>query len=135
VKILIVDDARWQRLQLTKVLVSAGHDVVEASNGREALRALEAGVAPEVIVCDLLMPELDGFGFLAELRERGGAVPVVIASADIQRTSRARCEMLGASGFVAKPYTAEMILAAVGAAVAVGVETGAAVGSSSVLAC
>jgi CheY-like chemotaxis protein len=111
VKILIIDDARWQRSQLTKILSGAGHEVIQAANGREGIERLSD--APSAIVCDLLMPELDGFGVLEELRQRGSSVPVVIASADIQKTSRARCAELGARQFVSKPYTAETILHAI----------------------
>jgi len=114
-KILIIDDARWQRSLLTKILSAAGHDVIQATNGREGIERLVD--EPTAIVCDLLMPELDGFGFLEELRQRGSRVPVVIASADIQRTSRARCAELGARQFIAKPYTAEVLLHAITQAV------------------
>lgn len=107
-KILIVDDARWQRSNLTKILKGAGHEVIEAANGLEALARLADG--PHVVVCDLLMPELDGFGFLERLKERDEQVPVVIASADIQETSRARCRELGARAFVPKPYRGADIL-------------------------
>lgn len=110
-KILIIDDARWQRSQLTKILSGAGHEVIQAANGREGIDKL--GDEPTAIVCDLLMPELDGFGVLEELRQRGSRVPVVIASADIQKTSRERCAELGARQFVSKPYTAETILHAI----------------------
>jgi CheY-like chemotaxis protein len=111
VKILIIDDARWQRSQLTRILSGAGHEVIQAANGREGLEKLSD--EPTAIVCDLLMPELDGFGVLEELRQRGSSIPVVIASADIQKTSRARCAELGARQFVSKPYTAETILHAI----------------------
>ena len=110
-KILIIDDARWQRSLLTKILSAAGHDVIQATNGREGIERLVD--EPTAIVCDLLMPELDGFGFLEKLRQLGSRVPVVIASADIQRTSRARCAELGARQFISKPYTPEVLLHAI----------------------
>lgn len=116
-KILIIDDARWQRSQLTRVLSAAGHEVIQACDGSEGLLRLEQE-GPSAVVCDLLMPTLDGFGFLTELKARGCAVPVVIASADIQRTSRERCHELGARRFVNKPYTPEEILEAIAQAVA-----------------
>lgn len=107
-KILIVDDARWQRQNLTRMLSAAGHEVIQATNGREALEKLAE--SPAVVVCDLLMPELDGFGFLERLQGREERPPVVIASADIQRTSRERCTALGAAAFLAKPYQPTDIL-------------------------
>ncbi len=114
-KILIIDDARWQRSQLTRLLREAGHEVVVACDGLEGLERLDEGTS--AVVCDLLMPNLDGFGFLEELRARGSAVPVVIASADIQRTSRERCEALGARRFVSKPYKPADLLQALTEAV------------------
>jgi CheY-like chemotaxis protein len=115
-KVLIIDDARWQRKQLAKMLSAGGHQVIEAANGIEGLALL--GENPDAIVCDLLMPVLDGFGFLEALRERGCLVPVIIVSADIQRTSRARCAELGACQFVPKPCSAEELLEAVSTAAA-----------------
>lgn len=116
-KILVVDDSSWQRSMLKKVLGGAGHSVVDAANGNDALAKVEAE-SPEVIVCDLLMPELDGFGFLALLQERRSTVPVVIASADIQKSSQDKCRELGAFGFVGKPYAPEQLLDIVAAAAA-----------------
>jgi twitching motility two-component system response regulator PilH len=115
-KILIVDDARWQRAHLHLILTSAGHEVIQAADGAEGLDRLED--APDAVICDLLMPNLDGFGFLAGARQRGVTIPIVIASADVQRTSRERCMELGARAFVAKPYQARDILDAVGTAMA-----------------
>lgn len=111
-KVLIVDDARWQRSNLTKILSAAGHEVVQAADGSEALERV-AAEHPQVVVCDLLMPRLDGFGFLEQMRVRQCDVPVVIASADIQETSRLRCQELGARAFVPKPYQPAEILAAI----------------------
>jgi len=108
-KILIIDDARWQRSNLTKILLGAGHEVLQATNGHEALALLDE--RPEAVVCDLLMPELDGFGFLEAVRQRSSRPPIVIASADIQQSSRDRCVALGAADFLPKPYKAADILA------------------------
>ena len=115
-KILIVDDARWQRAHLVQILTSAGHEVIQAADGTEGLARLAE--QPDAVICDLLRPNLDGFGFLAGARERGVTVPIVIASADVQRTSRQRCMDLGARTFVAKPYQARDILDAVEMAMA-----------------
>jgi CheY-like chemotaxis protein len=116
VKILIIDDAAFQRAQLSRLLREAGHEVIEAANGQEGFERLTE--TPEVIVCDLLMPGIDGFGFLEGLRLRRSSVPVVIASANIQRTARIRCTELGARRFVPKPYGADRILRAIAEAVA-----------------
>lgn len=103
-RVLIVDDARWQRSHLQRLLTGLGHDVLQATNGAEGLDMLSN--APDLVVCDLLMPVCDGFQFLEAVRERGIAVPIIVASADIQRTSRERCLELGAKTFLSKPYGA-----------------------------
>ena len=113
---LVVDDARWQRLNLAKILKAAGHEVIEAADGAEALTRL-ATDRPEAVVCDLQMPNLDGFGFLAEAQTRDVHVPIVVASADIQESSRLRCKQLGAVAFVAKPFQAADILEALAEAI------------------
>ena len=110
-KVLIIDDSLWQRKLLATILGAAGHDVIEASNGEEGVSRLAE--QPSVIICDLLMPGMDGFDVLGALRHRGTPIPIVIASADIQRTTRKKCEELGARAFVAKPYGAGAILQAI----------------------
>lgn len=114
-KILIVDDSTVQRMILTRILVGGGHSVSGAPDGLSAIEKLHE--KPDVIVCDLLMPGLDGDGLLGVLAKRDSLIPVVIASADIHPSTRDKCRALGASAFVAKPYSDREILAAVSKAV------------------
>ncbi len=101
-KVLVVDDSLFTRLNICKMLEEAGHETLEAGNGREGLEKAISG-KPDVILSDLLMPELDGIGFLNALREHGIGLPVIILSADIQETKRQQCLSLGSAGFIAKP--------------------------------
>jgi CheY-like chemotaxis protein len=80
--IMVVDDDGAMREILRQMLSQAGWRVVEATNGRDALVRLEEGV-PDLILLDLMMPELDGFGFIEALRERPEwhSVPVVVLTA------------------------------------------------------
>ena len=110
-KVLVVDDSIVQRMILKKILEGGGHSVIEASDGHSALELL--GESPDVIVCDILMPGLDGYGLLELLSLRGSAIPVVIASADIASTTQAKCIELGAFGFVQKPYRSDELRAVV----------------------
>ncbi len=114
-KVLVIDDSAWQRAMLKRILNEAGHSVIDAPNGRAGLERLAE--LPEAVVCDLLMPVLDGFDFLSRLRETGSKIPVVIASADIQSSTRARCDELGANDFLAKPYTPEQLISALTTAI------------------
>jgi CheY-like chemotaxis protein len=82
--ILVVDDDLDIREGLTDVLVDHGYEVMTAGNGREALRLLRgAAVRPSVVLLDLMMPVMDGYGFLAERRNDAAlkAIPVAIITA------------------------------------------------------
>ncbi len=90
--VLVVDDDADVRQLLRRMLESDGHAVVEAENGRAALGALRAG-RPAVILLDLMMPEMDGFEFVAELRrdEAWRSIPVVVITAkDLSHDDRDR---------------------------------------------
>jgi CheY-like chemotaxis protein len=84
------------------MLKEAGHETVEAANGREGLE-LACALRPDCILSDLLMPEMDGIGLLTALNERNLRLPVIVLTADIQETKRRQCLALGAAAFIAKP--------------------------------
>lgn len=117
--ILVVDDARFSRKAVMAALAETGCEFVQAANGREALEQLDS-VDPDIVVTDLLMPEMDGIEFLGEVRSRGDQRPVFVVSADIQDSSRTECERLGATGFLNKPFRASELVDAVNAALSVG---------------
>ena len=96
--ILVVDDEPAVRELIEAVLEDDGHDVRGAGDGLEALAEV-ARNPPDLIVCDLLMPRLDGRSLVARLREAGSGVPVVIVSAVPGRAAG-----LAVSGVVAKPF-------------------------------
>lgn len=102
-KILVIDDSKFSRKIAAVALRRGGHEVIEAEDGQEGLNAVETS-DPDCVVCDLLMPHLDGIGFLERLRGGGSSLSVIIASADVQASSRVRCEELGISAFLNKPY-------------------------------
>jgi CheY-like chemotaxis protein len=110
--ILVVDDSKFSRGRVLAALAHQGYTLHEAVDGRDALEKLDS-VAPELIISDLLMPNLDGFGLLRGLREQGRAIPVIIVSADIQATSRSLCKELGAADFLNKPFQPEQLQQAV----------------------
>ena len=100
--ILIVDDAKLQRLNLVRILGGLGHTVDEADHGQTALDRI-AGRRPDLVISDLLMPVMDGFALAEALRERHPGLPLVVCSADIQASSRERVDALGALAFLNKP--------------------------------
>jgi signal transduction histidine kinase len=101
-KILLVDDNTDDRTMLRRVLEAHGHGVVEAVNGQEGLRMASAH-SPDLIISDVLMPVMDGFQFLRNLRELS-SVPFVFYSAiyDGNRDKQLAAS-LGANGYLVKP--------------------------------
>ena len=120
-KILLIDDSRLSRSMAQEAFTSTGHDIAEADDGQNGLIAY-ADYQPDCIVLDLLMPNMDGPEFLRQLRASGSTTPVIVVSADIQDTSRALCEELGANGFLNKPIKADVLVACVDAAITLHLE-------------
>jgi DNA-binding response OmpR family regulator len=106
--VLIVDDDASLRRMLRLTLLDGGFDVRLAENGRAALEAI-AEQAPDAVVLDLEMPEMDGRTLIRELRERGIDVPVLIVSA---YGARAAGRELGAPA-MDKPFNPDELLTAV----------------------
>lgn len=107
--ILVTDDSPFQRKIITSVLAEEGYDLIEASNGKEALIITEKK-KPDLILLDLLMPDMDGFKFMEAARENNIDIPVVVLTSDIQDTTKEICLKLGAAGFVNKPVEKENLL-------------------------
>jgi two-component system, chemotaxis family, chemotaxis protein CheY len=118
-KILIVDDSALSRRTLRRILEAADYDVVEAEDGMTALEVyfLEK---PTVVLLDLVMKGMYGLDVLVKLREMDPKALVVIASADIQSSTRKLVDDAGALGFINKPFVSEQVLRAVEAALAEG---------------
>jgi CheY-like chemotaxis protein len=87
-------------------LEPCGYTLVEAVDGQAALNTA-AVCAPDVIVTDLLMPNLDGFGLLRELRSRGSQTPVIVLSAEFDDRTQELCRELGVAAFVSKPFQSQ----------------------------
>ena len=102
--LLVVDDDPDIRLLLRLALSAEGHHIVEAADGHQALQAL-VGVAPDLVVLDLMMPVLDGWGFLDAL-DLATAPPVVVITAFASEGDRHVTELLerGALDVIAKPF-------------------------------
>jgi two-component system, chemotaxis family, chemotaxis protein CheY len=118
-KILIVDDSALSRRTLRRILEPAGYEVVEANDGMTALEVyfLEK---PKLVLLDLVMKGMYGLDVLVKLREMDSKALVVVASADIQSSTRKLVDEAGAIAFINKPFVSEQVLAAVEAALAEG---------------
>lgn len=108
--VLAIDDDPDFREGLTDVLDEFGYCVRTASNGREALEALRAEPAPDVILLDLRMPEMDGRQFreLQARDERLSAIPLVVVSGS--REVGEEAESLGADAVLEKPFGVDQLL-------------------------
>lgn len=112
-RILVVDDAAFMRRMVIDVLESGGHEVVgEAGNGNEALERFRA-LAPDVTTLDITMPEKDGLTALREIMAADPGARVVMCSALSQESKVLEAVRAGARDFIAKPFQAQRVLAAV----------------------
>lgn len=118
-RILLIDDDRSVRTILRLTLVHFGHAVTEAANGREGLALfVDTGSgAHDLVITDIVMPEHDGLEFLIELRKRRNVTKVIamsgggrMSAADYLHNAR----LLGANRVLAKPFSNEVLLAAIG---------------------
>ena len=115
-RILVVDDNRLNRIKLARNLEQQGHVVSLAENGVEALEKL--GEDPfDLILLDILMPEMDGFQVLERMNEDSElrAIPVIVISAVEEMDSVIRCIEMGAEDHLPKPYDPVLLNARIGA--------------------
>lgn len=119
--ILIVDDSSFQRGVIRSLVHKAGHETEEAVNGRAGLEKIAAS-KPDIILTDLLMPEMGGLELLEVLREQGTVIPVIILTANIQVSVRRQCLELGAVAVINKPVVQEELLPALDKALGGGIE-------------
>jgi len=118
-KILIVDDSALSRRTLRRIVESAGYEAVEADDGMTALEVyfLEK---PSLVLLDLVMKGMYGLDVLVKLREMDPNALVVVASADIQSSTRKMVDEAGALAFINKPFISEQVIAVVEKALAEG---------------
>ena len=110
-KVLIVDDSSMSRRMLRRIVESAGYEVIEASEGAAGLEQyfLEK---PDLVFLDLTMKDMYGLDVLVKLRELDPLARVIIASADIQDSTREMVAAAGANAFINKPLSPEKVLRA-----------------------
>ncbi|AWM35596.1 Chemotaxis protein CheY [Gemmata obscuriglobus] len=114
-KILVVDDSALSRRVSRRILEGAGHSVADVPDGLAALEryALDK---PDLVLLDVTMTEMNGLEVLRQLRVMDPGAVVVMATADVQTSTRELADAGGASGFVPKPLAADAVLRAVAAA-------------------
>jgi DNA-binding SARP family transcriptional activator/CheY-like chemotaxis protein len=116
-RVLVVDDSGVNRRLLVRALTELGHDVRAAEHGRRALEMLRedehGGQGFDVVLLDLLMPVMDGYSALAEIKadDRLNHLPVIMVSAVHELESVVRCIDLGATDYLPKPFSAAVLRA------------------------
>ncbi len=110
--ILVVDDSVNVRRLLALTLEKQGYRVTQAKDGLDALEKLDAGLTINAIVCDIEMPRLDGYGFLAKLRshERCSHIPITMLTSRTGEKHRQLAMKLGANAYFSKPYREQLLL-------------------------
>ena len=103
--VLTVDDSRTMREMLMLALREAGFQVLQAEDGINGLEVLQAKQA-DVIITDINMPRLDGFGFIEHVRrnEAHRAVPILVLTTESDAEKKQRARSAGATGWIVKPF-------------------------------
>jgi two-component system OmpR family response regulator len=109
-RLLVVDDEPSIRELLTASLRFAGFEVFAAADGNEALRLAEQH-RPDLVVLDVMLPDLDGFSVTRRLRERGRDMPVLFLTARDETTDKVQGLTVGGDDYVTKPFSLEEVVA------------------------
>lgn len=114
ITILTVDDSRTMRDMLMMSLKSAGFDVIQAVDGVHGLEVLAAN-SPQVIITDINMPRLDGFGFIEGVRkdEKYRGVPILVLTTESDASKKDRARQAGATGWIVKPFSPTKLIDAI----------------------
>ena len=112
--ILTVDDTASMRQMISFTLHSVGHEVIQASDGQEALKVIE-GKKVDLVIADLNMPNMDGITLLKSLRALADYkfTPILMLTTESQEAKRQQGKIAGATGWIVKPFNPEQLLTVV----------------------
>jgi PAS domain S-box-containing protein len=121
-RVLFADDNADMRRYVRQILLPGGYEVEAVANGAAALAALTNGAPPDLVLCDVMMPELDGFGLLAAVRANPDlkGLPVIMLSARAGEEARIEGLAAGADDYLVKPFSARELKAHIDGAVGLG---------------
>ena len=108
ISIMVIDDEMYMRRLIKRMLDGSEFTVLEMATGTEALKALnEAGSLPDVITCDIAMPDMDGFEILQKIKQNPALadIPVVMLTAMGQLDEAKKAKDMGASDYITKPFS------------------------------
>lgn len=122
-RILVIEDDTGLRARLVKILEFEGHDTLAAADGREGI-ATARRERPDLVICDLMMPGINGFGTCRALRDdpRTRSIPILVLTALGSDSDRERLHSLGAAAYLTKPFRTQALLAALNLCLAAGTQ-------------
>jgi CheY-like chemotaxis protein len=111
-KVLVVDDDARNIFALTTVLENQEMEVLSATNGRQAIGIVESTPDLSVVLMDIMMPEMDGYETMREIRKdpRLRTLPILALTAKAMKGDREKCLQAGASDYIAKPVNTEQLI-------------------------
>jgi two-component system chemotaxis response regulator CheY len=112
-KILIVDDSKTIRQQVSFTLTKGGYEVVEAEDGKDGLSKLSGNPDIAMVISDVNMPNMDGLQMVEAIKATGNKVPVVMLTTEGAVDLIDRAKAAGAKGWLVKPFKPEQLVAAV----------------------
>jgi two-component system chemotaxis response regulator CheY len=114
-KILIVDDSRTIRQQVTLTLGQAGYQILEAEDGVQGLEIIAAQDDIALVICDINMPNMNGIEMLTAVKAepRNAALPVLMLTTEARADLIQQAKRIGAKGWVVKPFKPDQLAAAV----------------------
>ena len=113
--VLVVDDSPTMRQMVAFTLTSAGYQVVEAGNGKEAVGKVNGGAKPDLVVTDLNMPEMDGITLIKESRKMPALkfTPSLMLTTEASDDKKKAGQAAGATGWIVKPFNPEQMMAVI----------------------
>jgi CheY-like chemotaxis protein len=111
-KVLVVDDDARNIFALTTILENRDMEVISATNGRHAIDLLQRTPDISVVLMDIMMPEMDGYETMREIRKdlRFRTLPILALTAKAMKGDREKCLEAGASDYIAKPVNTDQLL-------------------------
>ena len=113
--VLVVDDSLTMRQMVAFTRTSAGYQVVEAGNGKEAVGKVNGGAKPDLVVTDLNMPEMDGITLIKEIRKMPALkfTPILMLTTEASDDKKKAGQAAGATGWIVKPFNPEQMMAVI----------------------
>jgi two-component system, chemotaxis family, chemotaxis protein CheY len=113
--ILTVDDSRTMREMLRLALSGAGHTVLQADDGIHGVEVLEHAGLVDVIITDINMPRMDGYGFIEHVRagKLNRCTPILVLTTESEPAKKMRARDAGATGWIVKPFDPVKLLSAI----------------------